>query len=81
MASGRLVVGTANPRLAEFVIDGVTGILVRPGDVDAMANAIADLLADPERALQWARPQPSTFVADSPAGIMARRLAANASSV
>jgi glycosyltransferase involved in cell wall biosynthesis len=41
MASGRPVVATGNPALAEYVIDGVTGILVRPDDVDAMAKAIA----------------------------------------
>jgi glycosyltransferase involved in cell wall biosynthesis len=55
MASGRPVVATANPALAEFIIDGVTGILVPPGDVDAMTKAIGALLADPARAAEMGR--------------------------
>jgi glycosyltransferase involved in cell wall biosynthesis len=55
MASGRPVVATANPALAEFIIDGVTGILVPPGDVDAMTKAIGELLADPARAAEMGR--------------------------
>jgi glycosyltransferase involved in cell wall biosynthesis len=75
MASGRPVVATANPGLAEFVIDGVTGILVRPGDVDAMAKAIADLLADPERAAEMGKAAAEHVRRRFTSGIMARRLA------
>lgn len=34
----------------EYIADGCTGRLVRPGDVDAMADAVAELLRDPNRA-------------------------------
>lgn len=33
----------------EAVVDGVTGLLVDEGDIDALADAIAALLADPKR--------------------------------
>ena len=34
----------------EALVDGETGTLVRGGDVEQVATAVADLLADPERA-------------------------------
>ena len=34
----------------ELIRDGVDGILVPPGDTDGLARAMADLLADPEKA-------------------------------
>ena len=36
--------------LGEVVLDGVSGILVPPRDVDALANAILGLLESPRRA-------------------------------
>jgi glycosyltransferase involved in cell wall biosynthesis len=50
MAAGRPVVATAVGGTPEAVVDGETGLLVRPGDVDALARAVDSLLADPERA-------------------------------
>jgi glycosyltransferase involved in cell wall biosynthesis len=47
MACGLPVVATAVGGTAEAVRDGVTGRLVPPGDVDALAAAMADLMADP----------------------------------
>jgi glycosyltransferase involved in cell wall biosynthesis len=50
MASGAIVVASATGGLVETVIDGVTGLAVPPGDVDALAAAIgraADLATDP----------------------------------
>jgi glycosyltransferase involved in cell wall biosynthesis len=41
MASGAIVVASASGGLVETVIDGVTGLAVAPGDVDALAAAIA----------------------------------------
>lgn len=40
MASGAIVVASATGGLAEIVTDGVTGLSVAPGDVDALASAI-----------------------------------------
>jgi glycosyltransferase involved in cell wall biosynthesis len=50
LASGRPVVATDNPGMDTYVEHGRTGLLVPPGDVDAMAEAIGELLADPVRA-------------------------------
>ncbi|HEX3785662.1 MAG TPA: glycosyltransferase family 4 protein [Pseudonocardiaceae bacterium] len=55
MASGRPIVVTANPGMAHYVEDGVTGLLVAPGDPDALAAAIGELLADPRRAMAMGR--------------------------
>lgn len=50
MAAGKPVVATAVGGVPELVIHGETGLLVTAGDVDALRRALADLLADPERA-------------------------------
>lgn len=81
MASGRPVVASANPTLQEYVIDGVTGILVRPGDVDAMATAIGDLLDDPDRAAEMGRAAAQDVRRRFTSGIMAKHLARIALSV
>jgi glycosyltransferase involved in cell wall biosynthesis len=49
MACGVPVVSTAVGGLVDTVIDGVTGVHVPPRDVDALADALRALLADPER--------------------------------
>jgi glycosyltransferase involved in cell wall biosynthesis len=46
MAAGLPVVASAVGGVAEAVADGETGLLVAPGDVDALAAAIGRLLAD-----------------------------------
>lgn len=48
MALGRPVVATAAGGPVETVQDGVTGILVPPGDSGAMATAVISLLQSPE---------------------------------
>jgi glycosyltransferase involved in cell wall biosynthesis len=48
MAFGLPVVATRAGGLSEVVEDGVTGILVPPGDSTALAEAICRLLRDPE---------------------------------
>lgn len=55
MASGRPIVVTANPGLDEYVEHGVTGILVPPGDPEAFAGALRDLLSDSDRAQEMGR--------------------------
>jgi glycosyltransferase involved in cell wall biosynthesis len=49
MAHGRPVVATRVGGTPELVTDGETGLLVSPGDVEALASALEGLLRDPER--------------------------------
>lgn len=46
MAMGRPVIAARSGGLAELVVDGVTGVLVTPGDVAGLRDGIARLLAD-----------------------------------
>ena len=48
MAFGFPVIATRSGGLPEVVEDGVTGILVQPGDSEALAAAISHLLNEPE---------------------------------
>ncbi|MFZ1164399.1 glycosyltransferase family 4 protein [Mycobacterium sp.] len=48
MAAGRPVVAAASGGIVDMVVDGVTGALVPPGDVTALARAIASVLSDPD---------------------------------
>lgn len=50
MAAGRPIVATDVGGCAEAVVHGETGLIVPPEDPPALAEAIASLLADPERA-------------------------------
>jgi glycosyltransferase involved in cell wall biosynthesis len=50
MVVGKPVVATRGGGVPEIVQDGVTGLLVPMGDAPAMAAAICELLADPDRA-------------------------------
>jgi glycosyltransferase involved in cell wall biosynthesis len=50
MERGRPVIASAVGGLSEIVDDGRTGILVPPGDVDALAEAIVELASDAARA-------------------------------
>jgi glycosyltransferase involved in cell wall biosynthesis len=47
MASGLPVVAFAHGGPTELVVDGVTGFLVPPGDLDALAERISELCDDP----------------------------------
>lgn len=49
-AFGLPVVSTDEGSRAEAVVDGVTGTLVPPGDPEALAAALVDLLTNPDRA-------------------------------
>lgn len=46
MAAGRPVVASAVGGLADIVVDGVTGLHVRPGDTGQLRNALERLVAD-----------------------------------
>lgn len=49
MADALPVISARSGGLLETVIDGVTGILVEPGDVDGQAEAFLSLARDPDR--------------------------------
>jgi hypothetical protein len=53
MASARPVVSTRLAGIPELVADGQTGMLVRPGDSSALAQALEYLLRDPELRLRF----------------------------
>lgn len=48
--AGRPMVGSRSTGLIDAVIDGETGCLVEPGDLEALTTALGDLLADPASA-------------------------------
>ena len=48
MAHGRPVVATAVGGIPQLVEDGRTGLLVEPGDAEALRSALERLLSDPE---------------------------------
>ncbi len=50
MASGRPVIASRVGGLPDIVSDGVTGLLVPPGDSVALASALSSLLLDPAKA-------------------------------
>jgi glycosyltransferase involved in cell wall biosynthesis len=50
MAAGKPVVATCGGGIPEIVVDGETGLLVPMNDAEALSQAIAALLRDPERA-------------------------------
>jgi glycosyltransferase involved in cell wall biosynthesis len=49
MACGRAVIGPRVGELDRLLTDGVDGLLVEPGDSEALAGAIENLHGDPER--------------------------------
>jgi glycosyltransferase involved in cell wall biosynthesis len=49
MACGTAVVTTTAGALSEIVEDGISGVLVLPGNVEALAGAIRALIEDPAR--------------------------------
>lgn len=52
MQAGLPVLASAVGELSYSILDGETGRLVPPGDADALANALAELLRDPARLAQ-----------------------------
>jgi glycosyltransferase involved in cell wall biosynthesis len=49
MACGTPVIATTAGAFPETIVDGETGVLVPPADSNALADAIASLLGDPQR--------------------------------
>lgn len=50
LAAGLPVVTTDHPGCRDCVLEGITGHLVPPDDDEALADALQDILSDPERA-------------------------------
>ena len=48
MAAGKPVIATGVGGTPEAIVDGETGILVPPKDIEAMASALVELVGDPE---------------------------------
>jgi glycosyltransferase involved in cell wall biosynthesis len=48
MARGKAIVVTDTPGVRDYITDGKTGVVVAPGDAEAMAGAVSRLLADPD---------------------------------
>lgn len=63
MEAGRPVVATRVSGSAEVVVDGETGLLVPPGDSAALAHALGELLADPERGRRYGTAGRERFLA------------------
>ena len=49
MACAKAVIATRTGGIPEIIQDGHNGILVPPGDADALARAMMDLLAHPDK--------------------------------
>ncbi|HXW13692.1 MAG TPA: glycosyltransferase family 4 protein [Terriglobia bacterium] len=55
MAAGKAIIATRVGAVPQVVTDGVTGLLVEPGDVTSLKGAISQLLYDPDRCRQLGR--------------------------
>ncbi len=77
MACRLPVVSTTVTGIPEMVVHGITGLLVEPMDEGAMADAIAELGADPERRGRMGdagrRRAESLFTFDATAGVLGNR--------
>jgi len=49
LAAGRPVVASATGGIEDWLDDGISGLCVKPGDVEDLARALNELLADPAR--------------------------------
>jgi ubiquinone/menaquinone biosynthesis C-methylase UbiE len=55
MAQALPVVGTTQGVMSEVIVDGETGVFVRPGESSELAAAVVDLIDDPRRAERLGR--------------------------
>jgi glycosyltransferase involved in cell wall biosynthesis len=77
MAAGRPIVATSVGGVPDVVTSGRTGLLVPPGDPHALAEAILDLVRDPDRRRVFAE----AARASAPARFGAARLVADTSAL
>lgn len=76
LASRTAVVATRVAGVPELVEDGVSGLLTAPGDAAGLADALAALIADPERRRRMGEAGRAKVVAEHDAAAEARRLLA-----
>jgi len=74
MAAGRPVVAYAMGGPKEIVVDGETGLLVPPGDYEALGRATLALLRDPDRRRELGEAARARVVAHYDAHDVARRV-------
>jgi len=74
MAHGKPVVAGAVGGTPELIVDGETGLLVPPRDVDALVRALDELLGDPERARRLGEAGRARALADFSADAAAERV-------
>lgn len=77
----RPVVATSVGDIPKVVRDGVSGLLVPPGDAPALASALIALLSDPERAEQFGRAGAEWLAETSSWAAVARRFSEGLSQV
>lgn len=53
MSQGRPVVATDNGGQREYIVSGINGVLVPPCDSKKLAEAMAQMINDPENAARW----------------------------
>lgn len=62
MALGVPTLGTTSGGVSEIIVSGQNGVLVEPGDPDALAKAILKLLRDPETRVRFSEAARRTIV-------------------
>jgi glycosyltransferase involved in cell wall biosynthesis len=50
MAEGRVVIASDSPGFSDFVLDGETGIVVKPSDLEAIRDCLSRLIGDRKKA-------------------------------
>ena len=53
MLAGNAIVASATSGIPEAITAGEEGLLVAPGDAEALADALGVLSAEPERQVDW----------------------------
>ena len=71
------IVASATGGYRETVIDGETGLLVPPGDRNALAEAVISLLRDPQRAAEMGKAARAHVTANFAPAEIARRLSSS----
>ena len=74
MSQARPVVATAVGGTPELVVHGETGLLFPPGDADALADALRELLGDPARARRMGEAGRARVLADFSAEVSVDRV-------